>query len=432
MHEETTHTRRAMVAGGAAGLGALLAPAGAAAQPLPIDDRYVLRERSPINVKDYGAVGSGSTSDDTDEIEAAIAALPANGGTLFFPRGRYRCSRPLNFDGKRSVVLAGEGGLSGGATPASQIVYIGSGARFVSARSTAGFTIRDLSVSYESGFSGTLIDLSALSGGLDTQLTRIENSLVGSGGPSVRTALLVDLARTISSSFDNVLFSGGETAVRGKTSVPVYSNVIGFRACEFVNIENVPVRNPGQAWSFDGCTFEGRPGGDAGACACGDISANSLTFTGCWFGDATAAGTWIGFRGAGLSVRGCYVAHGAVGVQVGPNTIGVEISGNSFGPLGKGVEFIGENNRDVVVLANQWNGVTSPIVYGAPLLNGIVQCDGNGNHFNELLRALRMAGGAPIDGYWQSAPPNGTFYLDTANHRLYVRDGGTWRYVTLT
>lgn len=41
-----------------------------------------------VNVKDHGAVGNGST-DDTAAIQTAIAALPATGGTLYFPTGRY-------------------------------------------------------------------------------------------------------------------------------------------------------------------------------------------------------------------------------------------------------------------------------------------------------------------------------------------------------
>ena len=49
------------------------------------------------NVKDYGAVGNGST-DDTAEIQAAInAAQAVGGGTVFFPPGRYLVSNSLLF-----------------------------------------------------------------------------------------------------------------------------------------------------------------------------------------------------------------------------------------------------------------------------------------------------------------------------------------------
>lgn len=48
---------------------------------------------SVINVKDHGAKGNG-TSDDTDELEAAIAASE-EGDALYFPPGTYLVSRPL-------------------------------------------------------------------------------------------------------------------------------------------------------------------------------------------------------------------------------------------------------------------------------------------------------------------------------------------------
>ena len=46
-----------------------------------------------VNVTDYGAVGNGQ-SDDTDPIAAAIVAAGV-GGTVFFPQGSYRISRPI-------------------------------------------------------------------------------------------------------------------------------------------------------------------------------------------------------------------------------------------------------------------------------------------------------------------------------------------------
>lgn len=45
---------------------------------------YSMIDGASINVKDYGAVGNGST-DDAAAITLAIAAIPATGGTLYFP-----------------------------------------------------------------------------------------------------------------------------------------------------------------------------------------------------------------------------------------------------------------------------------------------------------------------------------------------------------
>ena len=50
----------------------------------------LLNKRTQVfNVKDYGAVAD-SITDDTDAIQAAIDAVPEEGGTVFFPQGIYR------------------------------------------------------------------------------------------------------------------------------------------------------------------------------------------------------------------------------------------------------------------------------------------------------------------------------------------------------
>lgn len=86
------HTRRAILAGGAAGVGAgLLSTAGASADVLPVDERYVLRDRMPLNVKDppFNAKGDGST-DDTAAIQAALnSGPPGASNTVFLPPGIY-------------------------------------------------------------------------------------------------------------------------------------------------------------------------------------------------------------------------------------------------------------------------------------------------------------------------------------------------------
>ena len=50
-----------------------------------------------FNVRAYGAVGNGTT-DDTAAIQAALDAMPADGGKLFFPLGAYKITAPLVLD----------------------------------------------------------------------------------------------------------------------------------------------------------------------------------------------------------------------------------------------------------------------------------------------------------------------------------------------
>jgi hypothetical protein len=64
---------------------------GDLATPALWNDRFnALRKGDVFNVKAYGAVGDGVTSD-TTAVQAAIAAAVAAGGVVFFPNGNYLC-----------------------------------------------------------------------------------------------------------------------------------------------------------------------------------------------------------------------------------------------------------------------------------------------------------------------------------------------------
>lgn len=73
------------------------------------------------NVKSYGAAGDGTTND-TAAINAAIAAAAAkvNGGTVYFPAGKYKTTATINIT-SNGIMLVGDGSL------ASQIAYAGAG-----------------------------------------------------------------------------------------------------------------------------------------------------------------------------------------------------------------------------------------------------------------------------------------------------------------
>ena len=72
--------------GSSVGGSAYVAPTGASVQR-----QLSSKLADTISVKDFGAKGDGVT-DDTVAIQAAANAIPATGGTLFFPAGQYRIS----------------------------------------------------------------------------------------------------------------------------------------------------------------------------------------------------------------------------------------------------------------------------------------------------------------------------------------------------
>jgi hypothetical protein len=67
------------------------------------------RAADVINVKDYGATGNGTTLD-TAAIQAAAAAIPANGAVLYFPRGQYLLSGSVPL--RSNTTVRGQHGAS--------------------------------------------------------------------------------------------------------------------------------------------------------------------------------------------------------------------------------------------------------------------------------------------------------------------------------
>jgi hypothetical protein len=63
-----------------------------------------------INVMSYGATGDGTT-DDTTALQAALNAVPANGGTVLLPAGTYLISQTLTVN-KNGTSLVGIGAAS--------------------------------------------------------------------------------------------------------------------------------------------------------------------------------------------------------------------------------------------------------------------------------------------------------------------------------
>jgi hypothetical protein len=85
-------TVAALLAGGgiaAGGAGLLFQATFRASGTGAVDRSAMSKLRDVVSVKDFGAVGDGTT-DDTAAIQAAIAALPSTGGTLDFPTSNYK------------------------------------------------------------------------------------------------------------------------------------------------------------------------------------------------------------------------------------------------------------------------------------------------------------------------------------------------------
>ena len=171
--ENGFQTRRALLAGGAAGVGAGLLSTGVAGaqSPLPVDDRYVLRDRMPYNVKDFGARGDGLTTptDDTAAIQNAInAAVNAGGGAVFIPSGDYVVNGGLTVPVNKPIRLFGAGMAPGNGLARPTRLQRTSGANTIITVAGTGATlstrawveILDMDIEGQSSGGGHGIDIS--------------------------------------------------------------------------------------------------------------------------------------------------------------------------------------------------------------------------------------------------------------------------------
>src|SRR4029453_17894127 len=70
----------------------------------PVSQATQVRPVMQVNVRDHGATGEGQV-DETAHFQAALATLPACGGTLFVLAGTYPIG---DFTVDKSIVLQGE------------------------------------------------------------------------------------------------------------------------------------------------------------------------------------------------------------------------------------------------------------------------------------------------------------------------------------
>lgn len=106
-----------------------------------------------FNVKDYGAKGDG-VADDTTAIQSAINALPASGGTVFFPAGTYIINGNIGSVAAFGVILALPNNASAiGAGMGATVIKLAAGATQTQPRmignatgATTGIHISDLTL----------------------------------------------------------------------------------------------------------------------------------------------------------------------------------------------------------------------------------------------------------------------------------------------
>ncbi len=225
--------------------------------------------RESVSVKDFGAVGNGSTND-TAAIQAAIDSVSTSGGQVHFPTGTYNCSTLVITGGANNILITGSGKGD------TSINFTGSSGVGLDVKETTGeggvqrLTIRDISFT-DSRSTSPLSALVSIRGG-------------GTGAtPSLTTGYI---------SLENIGVGQYETST-GKcfhftnlSHVSMRSLAMPYAVdCKYgIYIDTDTSINTG-VMTFDECYITG---GETALFLGGTELMDSYSFTGCFFGNRGA------------------------------------------------------------------------------------------------------------------------------------------------
>lgn len=305
---------------------------------------YVAKGSKDVNVKDYGAVGNGST-DDTAAIQSAINAAATNGGPVFIPRGVFVITGPLTVsDGVTLRGISKYNTVLSTSSATANMLTMGNATGLENIKLTASVT-RTAGIFVDVRGNGVFIDNCQITeywvgisvGVFSTSLpvmTRISNNLM-STTVTVATGAAIQLlnfantiihANTITGPTlpgtqpgAGIRISNGDTVVISDTNVTQHGRALHV---------NTPTGQHCFALSVVNCLFDSAGTLiSGGTVSCVDFNgvgnAYDTKFANCWFG-LSAAQSGVSLSGAvdGITFTGCeFVKNGSSGLVIGATTV---------------------------------------------------------------------------------------------------------------
>ena len=192
--------------------------AGTGATARTVDSKL----KDVVSVKDFGAVGDGTTND-TAAIQAAINSLPTNGGTVFIPAGTYLVGTLDMPNNPKVVNLIGAGMFSTFlqmATAAGPVIR-----KVQTAGNITGALFSDFSVRANASSDKTNLAHKAflLSGWNNSHFKRLGYKSVNTVGPGGSVGVVFDLAAHPYLSYQNT-FEGINCSINYGPSRVFYLN----------------------------------------------------------------------------------------------------------------------------------------------------------------------------------------------------------------
>ncbi|MFE2916566.1 glycosyl hydrolase family 28-related protein [Kitasatospora indigofera] len=437
--------RRALLAGAVAGLTGVAMAAGT--QPASA------ATGSPdwFDVKQYGAVGNGST-DDTAAVQAAItAAATAGGGTVYFPGGKYLVTPS---GGSPALTVGGNGvRLVGASSKAATLVKGGNGILLRMSGTgpdPSGASHRRYCAIEDLGFNGNHRT------GLLLELYYNDNCYFRDLYMSSNDDLCIDGVEFWDSRFYNLVVESctgpagsttqpnvwlrNSSATGGWGSSTDNVNQIHFVGCRFeafgtgaLWITQGPVggNNPNGIYITD-CKFEtsqmqGGPHLKTDASCKHVYATNVYAFAGGFAAGWTTPQNIIAWAAMSSALENVLIANrttatinSGVDLYAGPGTTAVlrnVVGAYMTNPTGSHIYYESSSAGDFRVENSYGNSGSQQ--------GGTIPTKHQPNP------PLRLVAGPVSDASFTRPPADGTLAVDSVNKRLYVRVGGAWTWTAL-
>lgn len=291
-------------------------------------------------ITDFGALESGVNDHATTNriaLQAAIDALPPQGGTVLVPNGKtFKIDGSVVLRDRFSIKIAAQGNagcLFSDFSNASLILTATGNPLFV-IDGCEGVEIAGLELSYDNPtYNGDLIDCRQQSGSILTTNVHIHHCRIGGiVGTSVGANSLIRTGNTLMLLIENGFINAGSVGLLG-SDIGTATNCVVVRNIWFDgDFGQLPIVAGGGNWTVEDCIFERRQDGLAAAVQTTALGVACFNFVRNRCDDGLTTGTWVNINNGPLhggQIVGNFFRNGARAISLGSSD-NIDISGNTF------------------------------------------------------------------------------------------------------
>lgn len=413
--------------------------------PLRAVQQAIVRD-TRVDVRDYGAIGDGNSANKTINriaINAAITAVAATGGTVFFPNHvTYFVDGELNIAGRGSVKLMAPGyaGALGPDSGNAALILTAASGALLNLNGSQGIEICGLNLGYNNaGYLGDLIDLQTDGVSLSTNIHIHHCRIGGIQGAAAGANSLINATGCLKLTVEHGFMDAALVGILG-TSLGGATNTVAVNDIWFDRGFGCPIVAGGSSWTIEKCIFELNLSNAAVAIQITNAGVESLNIIGCHFDDGSTTGTWINLNGGSIQgglIIGNWLRNGACAMSFGASD-DLLIAGNTIYALESAAPVNPGTSTNCFVRANKIrtdSGLNVPgLLTGAPG-DGWDWDNKDGVGRQYLGRTVFTAGTTArsparfTPGTAPTSPVDGDMWYDGTNVKF--RAGGTTKTFTL-